>query len=148
MYSEKLEKLIEYALADGVLTEKERQALNKAAEAEGVDLDEFEVVLEARLYEKTQLRVENPGADEQNRSDNSTSGFKQKLLNSISSKSELWKILVIAVIAVVIIFFILKMFMSWILSMVIWLGIFGVLIYAIRSGSNIFSSFNKDNDDD
>jgi hypothetical protein len=54
MYSEKLEKLIELALADGVLTEKEKQLLMKVAQAEGVDLDEFEMVLEARLYEKTE----------------------------------------------------------------------------------------------
>jgi hypothetical protein len=52
MYSEKLEQLIEYALADGVLTEKKRQALMKAANAEGIDPDEFEMVLEARLYKK------------------------------------------------------------------------------------------------
>jgi hypothetical protein len=54
MYSEKLEKLIEHALADGVLMEKEKQVLLKNAEAEGVDPDEFEVILEARLYEKQQ----------------------------------------------------------------------------------------------
>jgi hypothetical protein len=54
MYSEKLEKLINIALADGVLTEKEKQILFKNAEAEGIDLDEFEMVLDARLYEKQQ----------------------------------------------------------------------------------------------
>ncbi|MDR1631664.1 MAG: hypothetical protein LBR97_02095, partial [Dysgonamonadaceae bacterium] len=54
MYSEKLEELINHALADGVLTEKEKQILFKNAEAEGIDLDEFEMVLDARLYEKQQ----------------------------------------------------------------------------------------------
>lgn len=53
MYNEKLERLIELALADGELTEKEKQVLFKNAEAEGIDLDEFEIVLEARLFEKT-----------------------------------------------------------------------------------------------
>ncbi|RQO34558.1 hypothetical protein DBR39_21290 [Chryseobacterium sp. KBW03] len=53
MYNEKLERLIEFALADGELTEKEKQVLFKNAEAEGIDLDEFEIVLEARLFEKT-----------------------------------------------------------------------------------------------
>jgi uncharacterized protein (DUF697 family) len=52
MYSEKLEKLIEHALADGVLTEKEKQILLKNAEAEGIDLDEFEMVLDALLYKQ------------------------------------------------------------------------------------------------
>jgi hypothetical protein len=54
MYNEQLEKLIEMALMDGELTEKEKQVLFKKAEAMGVDLDEFEMVLEAKLYEKQQ----------------------------------------------------------------------------------------------
>jgi len=52
VYDEKLEKLIEMALVDGVLTEKERQVLLSKGEALGVDPDELEMVLEARLYEK------------------------------------------------------------------------------------------------
>lgn len=51
MYDEKIEALINAALADGVLTEKEKQVLFKRAEAEGIDLDEFEMVLDARLVE-------------------------------------------------------------------------------------------------
>jgi len=54
MYSEQLEKLIEMALMDGELTEKEKQVLFKKAEAMGVDLDEFEMVLEGKLFEKQQ----------------------------------------------------------------------------------------------
>lgn len=49
MYNEKLEALIDAALADGVLTEKEKQILFKKAQEMGVDLDEFEMVLDARL---------------------------------------------------------------------------------------------------
>ena len=49
MYNEQLEQLIDAALADGVLTEKEKQILFKKAQALGVDLDEFEMVLDARL---------------------------------------------------------------------------------------------------
>lgn len=52
MYNAQLEKLIEMALMDGELTEKEKQILFKKAEGMGVDLDEFEMVLEAKLYEK------------------------------------------------------------------------------------------------
>ena len=51
MYNEKIEALISAALADGVLTEKEKQVLFKRAETEGIDLDEFEMVLDARLVE-------------------------------------------------------------------------------------------------
>lgn len=51
IYSAKLEKLIDIALVDGKISDKERQVLYKNASAEGIDLDEFEIVLEARLYE-------------------------------------------------------------------------------------------------
>lgn len=52
MYNERLENLIEAALADGELTEKEKQILFKNAQTMGVDLDEFEMVLDAKLFEK------------------------------------------------------------------------------------------------
>lgn len=51
MYNEQLENLIDAALADGVLTEKEKQILFKKAQAMDIDLDEFEMVLDARLVE-------------------------------------------------------------------------------------------------
>lgn len=49
MYNEKLEALIEAALTDGVLTAKEKQVLYKKAQTLGVDVDEFEMVLNSRL---------------------------------------------------------------------------------------------------
>ena len=55
LYSEKIEALIGAALADGVLTEKEKQVLFKKAQAEGINLDEFEMVLDARLVEQQKL---------------------------------------------------------------------------------------------
>jgi hypothetical protein len=54
MYNEKLDKLIEMALMDGELTEKEKQILFKKAESFGVDLDEFEMVLDSKLFEVKQ----------------------------------------------------------------------------------------------
>lgn len=51
MYNEQIEGLISAALADGVLTEKEKQILFKKAQSQGIDLDEFEMVLDARLVE-------------------------------------------------------------------------------------------------
>ena len=50
MLTPELEQLIQYALEDGVLTDKERAVLMKKAAA-GVDLDEFEMILEAKLHE-------------------------------------------------------------------------------------------------
>jgi hypothetical protein len=54
MFNDQLELLINAALADGELTEKEKQILFKKAEAQGIDLDEFEMILDGRLYEKLQ----------------------------------------------------------------------------------------------
>ena len=56
LYNPQLEKLIDLALADGELTEKEKQVLFKKAEAMGVDLDEFEMVLDAKLYAHNQAQ--------------------------------------------------------------------------------------------
>ena len=51
MYNEQIETLISAALADGALTEKERQVLFKKAQSMGIDIDEFEMVLDARIVE-------------------------------------------------------------------------------------------------
>ena len=52
MYSKDLEEIIEAALADGVLTDKERAVLHKRAIMEGVDPDELDVVIDGRLAKK------------------------------------------------------------------------------------------------
>ena len=49
MYDEQLEKLIEIALRDGELTEKERGVLIRKAASFGIDQDEIEMVIEDRL---------------------------------------------------------------------------------------------------
>lgn len=63
-FSKNLEDVIEAALADGVLTEKERAVLHKKAMQEGVDPDELDVVIEGRLakmkQEKDWLRPTPP----------------------------------------------------------------------------------------
>ena len=62
LYDEKIEALISAALADGVLTEKEKQILFKKAQAQGIDLDEFEMVLDARLVEIEKAEKEKAAA--------------------------------------------------------------------------------------
>ena len=64
MYNEQLEQLIDAALADGVLTEKEKQILFKKAQTFGIDLDEFEMVLDARLVK---LQKEQQSAPKSNK---------------------------------------------------------------------------------
>ena len=49
MYDQKLEKLVDMALEDGVITEKEKDILVKRAKSLGIDLDEFEMYLDSRL---------------------------------------------------------------------------------------------------
>lgn len=51
MLTPELEQLIQYALQDGVLTDKERSVLMRKAQDAGVDLDEFEMILDAKLHE-------------------------------------------------------------------------------------------------
>ena len=51
MLTPELEQLIQYALEDGVLTDKERSVLIRKAQAAGADLDEFEMILDAKLHE-------------------------------------------------------------------------------------------------
>ena len=63
MYNEKLEALITAALADGVLTDKEKNLLFKKAEAMGIDRDEFELVLDGRLAKrKKEMEAQDPQA--------------------------------------------------------------------------------------
>ena len=60
LYNEKMETLISAALMDGVLTEKEKQVLFKKAQEQGIDLDldEFEMVLNARLAKLQKAKQE------------------------------------------------------------------------------------------
>lgn len=64
LYSEKMELLIKAALADGELTDKERQVLMRKAAEEGIDPDEFEMVLNARLFEIQKARQESSSVPE------------------------------------------------------------------------------------
>ncbi len=52
MISEDLNKLIRAALADGEVTEKERAVLRRRAEKEGLDVDEFDILLDERISQR------------------------------------------------------------------------------------------------
>lgn len=60
MYSPQIEELINAILADGVITEKERNVLHKRAMAEGIDPDEIDVIVDGRLFEMNKSK--NQGA--------------------------------------------------------------------------------------
>lgn len=52
--SAKLNNLVEAAIADGSITDLERQVLIRNAQQEGISVDEFCVMVDARLFEKQQ----------------------------------------------------------------------------------------------
>lgn len=62
MYSEEIEKLIKFALVDGKVSDKEREILIRKAVESGVDKDEFEMVLDARIYEANETKSEQSEA--------------------------------------------------------------------------------------
>ena len=53
-----LEKLMAAALVDGVVTDKERAILIKKVKEAGGDVDEFEMLLDARIYEAQQKQIQ------------------------------------------------------------------------------------------
>ena len=77
MYNEKIEKLIEFALLDGVITDQERNILLRKAEENGIDLDEFEMVLDAKLHEKQQS-IKQPKSENSNAEKTDKSGDVKK----------------------------------------------------------------------
>ena len=56
MYDERIEQLIDFAFADGEVTEAERELLVKKATDLGINKEEFVLVLDARIF---QLKKEN-----------------------------------------------------------------------------------------
>ena len=75
MYQEEIEKLIEYALVDGSVSSKDREVLYRKAVDAGIDKDEFEMVLDARIYEFNNKRIKT--GDDQS----------EKVTNQIPSKT-------------------------------------------------------------
>lgn len=54
VYDSRIEKLIEAAVSDGVLTDQEKRVLINNANDYGYDLDEFEMYVNAKLFEAQQ----------------------------------------------------------------------------------------------
>ena len=61
MFSERLEKLIQSCLQDGILTDQEKTAIIKRAKAEGEDIDEIEIYIDS-LLQKRQKELNNNSA--------------------------------------------------------------------------------------
>ena len=52
MFSEELKQLIEAAVTDGKVTEKEMNVIARRAGAEGVDMDELEIYIDSRIQSR------------------------------------------------------------------------------------------------
>lgn len=82
MFSDELEMLIDAALSDGELTEKERSVLHKRAIAEGVDPDELDLIVNARLAEMQ--REEKHNAFEEDAREEGKRSTLQQMMNRIN----------------------------------------------------------------
>lgn len=79
MYNEELEQLILAALADGEVTDTEKKVLFKKAESMGIDLYEFQMVLDARIFEiKKKKEEEKAKATPQPQASSNKYGVVQK----------------------------------------------------------------------
>lgn len=66
MYSKELEEFIDIILADGVITDKERELIHKKALQEGIDSDEIDIVIDGRLARQLKedlLKSPKPSTD-------------------------------------------------------------------------------------
>ena len=52
MFSEELKQLIEAAVTDGKVTEKEMKVISRRAKAEGADMDELEIYIDSCIQKK------------------------------------------------------------------------------------------------
>ena len=65
MLSDELKSLIDAVLADGVITDKEREVLRKRAIAEGEDPDEVEILIEGQLAKMKKEQVDKISSAQQ-----------------------------------------------------------------------------------
>jgi len=132
MYNEELENLIDAALTDGVLTDKEKQILFKKAQAMGGDLDEFEIIVETKLEKLKRL--------EQVKSEIS---ILSKELERVHGKDKIKKLVLCAVLLVI-------LFVSWyVMEEYLCFYTFWVyfdLFIILSSGILIISEFPRDSD--
>ena len=87
-YNEELEQLIEIALTDGVLTEKKKEVIFKKAQALGIDLDELEMDLDARVYRLQQVQQSNnstPAQPSTPAEENKPFEVKEKIKETVKS---------------------------------------------------------------
>mgnify|MGYP003290053992 FL=1 len=83
--NEQFERLIDFALKDGILTDKEREVIMKKAQSLGIDVDEAELILEAKLIDLN--NGENKAHNTEHNYETSTIGNYQKEYNRIKNQN-------------------------------------------------------------
>lgn len=83
--NEQFERLIDFALKDGILTDKEREVIMKKAQSLGIDVDEAELILEAKLMDLN--NGENKAHNTEHNYETSTIGNYQKEYNRIKNQN-------------------------------------------------------------
>jgi len=95
--NKELENLIDAALADNKLTGREMEIILKKAESLGVDKDEFEILIEAKLYKKKTkksfFKRLNTVIYHRDAKKSNLSGFAGEMMSQDSLTIKLWHIL-------------------------------------------------------
>ena len=85
MFSDELEMLIEAAIADGEISEKERSILHKRALAEGVDPDELDMIVDARIAKAKKSQEDKDDEDVEETDEESTLKFMLEKINELEN---------------------------------------------------------------
>lgn len=101
MFSEEMNTLIEAALEDGVLTDQKKAVLIKRAQKEGIDLDEFELCLQAILHSMKKAEAKSVERNVRNSNDivhelqedlkRVTNEYKPKIQSHATDESQMKK---------------------------------------------------------
>ena len=85
MFSDELEMLIDAAIADGEISEKERAILHKRAQAEGVDPDELDMIVDARIAKAKNSQEDKDDEVVEETNEESTLKFMLEKINELEN---------------------------------------------------------------
>lgn len=101
MYSKELEELISAAIADGVITDKERTVIRNRAEREGVDSDEVDVYIDGLLEKNATVYSRSNFIDVENTGEETKPQINVEVNNKPSVNKNVLGWLVLAVVLVI-----------------------------------------------
>lgn len=63
MYSEQFNEFLDLILEDGIVTQQERDFIHKKATAEGIDVDEIDIIIDSKLSKLNNKQTTEPSAE-------------------------------------------------------------------------------------